>query len=162
VADKLKQFEATRDAKDPLAAWHETLVGGDAKLGEHIFKERVDVSCLRCHSVRGKGGKAGPDLGGIALKQKREYMLESIITPGKVVAQGFESVAVKMDNGTIYSGLVKEEDAKTLQLVDPGKADIRIDKSKIKSRKGGISSMPDNISATLSKQDVRNLVEYLA
>jgi quinoprotein glucose dehydrogenase len=162
IAEKLAQYESMRNKNDPLGPWRETLAGGDAKIGELIFRERADVSCLRCHAVHGKGGKAGPDLAGIALRQKRDYMLESILFPSKVIAPGFETVAVRLKDGTTYAGQVKEEDEKTLQLVDPGKADVRIDKSKIKARKGGMSGMPDNIAQTMSKQDLRNLVEFLA
>jgi quinoprotein glucose dehydrogenase len=117
---------------------------------------------MRCHSVQHKGGNAGPDLAEVGVRLKREQILESIVLPSKTIAQGFETVAVRLKDGTTYAGQVKSEDDKILRLVDPGKSDVRIDKSQIKSRRGGMSSMPDNIVQTLSKQDVRNLVEFLA
>jgi quinoprotein glucose dehydrogenase len=162
VAEPLAKYEKTRDPGDPLSAWRETLEGGDVAAGERIFKERLDVSCIRCHSVNRKGGKAGPDLAGVGVRLDRPHILESIIQPSKVIAPGFETVTVRLKDGTTYVGLVKDEDAKVLHLVDPGKSDKRIDKTKIKARRGGMSSMPENISATLSKRDVRNLVEFLS
>jgi quinoprotein glucose dehydrogenase len=162
VAEKLKQYESKRNPSDPLAPYRETLVGGDAAAGEKIFRERIDVSCIRCHSIKKKGGNAGPDLAGIALKHDRAYLLESIIQPSKVIAPGFETVAVRTKDGKMYAGQVKFEDDKILQIIDPGKSDVRVEKAKIKARRGGMSSMPDNIAMTLSKQDVRNLVEFLA
>jgi quinoprotein glucose dehydrogenase len=162
VAEPLAKYEKTRDANDPLSAWRESLEGGDVAAGEKIFKERLDVSCMRCHSVNKKGGKAGPDLAGVGVRLDRQHILESIIQPSKVIAAGFETVTVRLKDGTTYVGLVKDEDANTLHLVDPGKSDKRIDKTKIKARRGGASSMPENISATLSKRDVRNLVAYLS
>ena len=162
IAELLKQYEAKRKSSDPLAAYQETLHGGDAQLGEQIFRERADVSCLRCHSIKNKGGNAGPDLVGLANRTTREYMLESIIQPGKVISPGYESVAVRLKDGKTYAGILKKEDDKTLRIVDPGKSDVRVDKADIKSRRGGMSSMPENIKDTLSKQDVRNLVEFLA
>jgi cytochrome c2 len=38
----------------------ELLEPGDGVEGEKLFRER---KCIRCHSVRGRGGKVGPDLG---------------------------------------------------------------------------------------------------
>jgi cytochrome c2 len=38
----------------------ELLEPGDTVAGEKIFRER---RCIQCHSVRGKGGRTGPDLG---------------------------------------------------------------------------------------------------
>src|SRR6266545_320645 len=38
---------------------------GDQQAGEHVFQEK---SCMRCHSVRGTGGNAGPELGQIAAR----------------------------------------------------------------------------------------------
>lgn len=162
LAKKLERYESKRDADDVLAAWRETLAGGDAKAGEQIFRERADVSCLRCHSVGGEGGNAGPDLAGLASRQTREYILESIVAPNKVISPGFETVTVRLRNGTILAGLVKADTDKQLQLDVPDKGIVTIDKAKIRQRKGGMSGMPDNIAQTLTKQDVRNLVEYLA
>jgi quinoprotein glucose dehydrogenase len=162
VAVALAKYEKTRNPADPLSPYRETLAGGDTVAGEKIFRDRLDVSCMRCHSIKGKGGKAGPDLAGVGVRLDRQHILESIIQPSKVIAPGFETVTVRLKDGTTYVGLVKHEDDKILQLVDPGKSDKRIDKSKIKSRRGGMSSMPENISATLSKRDVRNLVEFLS
>jgi quinoprotein glucose dehydrogenase len=162
VEAKLEQYLTNGDQTHPLAAYRETLFGGDPALGEQIFRERADVSCMRCHSIRKKGGNAGPDLIGVGKRLSREQILESIIIPGKVIAPGYESVAVRTNDGKTYAGIVKKEDDKILHLIDPGKSDVRVDKSQIKNRRGGMSSMPDNIKDTLSKQDVRNLIEFLS
>jgi quinoprotein glucose dehydrogenase len=162
VAAKLEQYTTTGDQSHPLAPYRDTLFGGDAKAGEKIFRERSDVSCIRCHSIKKKGGNAGPDLVGLAKRVDRPYMLESIVIPGKVISPGYETVAIRMKDGTGYAGILKKEDATSIQIDDPGKSTVTLDKSQIKTRRGGMSSMPENIAATLSKQDVRNLVEFLA
>lgn len=162
VARKLDQYLTNGDQSHPLAAWRETLFGGDAAAGERIFRERADVSCLRCHSIRGEGGNAGPDLAGLASRQTREYVLESIVLPNKVITPGFETVSIRLRDGTIHAGLVKADTEQQLQLDIPDKGIVTFDKSRIRQRKGGLSSMPDNIAQTLSKRDMRNLIEYLA
>ena len=162
VAAKLEQYAGDGDASHPLAPFRETLFGGAAAAGERIFRERADVSCLRCHAVGGEGGNAGPDLAGIGSRQQRDYILESIVAPNKVISPGFETVTVRLRDGTIHAGLVKADDEKRLQLDVPDKGIVTLDKARIRQRKGGQSAMPDNIAQTLTKQDVRNLVEYLS
>ncbi len=52
IVSYIRSLSATGDA--------ELLDPGDPVEGERIFRER---RCIRCHAVRGKGGKVGPDLG---------------------------------------------------------------------------------------------------
>jgi quinoprotein glucose dehydrogenase len=162
VAAKLKQYRDSFPQDDPLAAYRDTLVGGDREWGRRIFQERTDVQCLRCHSIKGEGGTAGPDLAGIGKKQSREYLLESILFPAQRIAPGFETVVVRVNNGDTFAGVLKSEDAKELVLIDPEKGELRIPTGTITGRRGGQSAMPSDIAAPLSKHDLRDLVEFLA
>jgi quinoprotein glucose dehydrogenase len=162
---KVKQFDEKREAaaKDnPLAAFGESLLGGDAGAGKKIFIERQDVSCLRCHKLDGQGGVAGPDLTGVASRHERKFLLEALINPNAQIAPGFESVTVKMKAGRNYAGVVKSDtDAEV--VIDAGDgATVHLDKKEVASRTKGLSPMPQDISKTLSKRDVRDLVEFLS
>jgi quinoprotein glucose dehydrogenase len=173
VAEQLKAYEANRAAtgsNDSLAGYRECLVGGDARTGESIFRDRQDVSCIRCHSIHTQGGNAGPDLAGVSKRALgpeyhggREYILESILYPAKKIAPGFETVTIRMtDSEDVVAGVLKGEDSAQVTLDVPNQGPVKIEKSKIKSRKGGMSAMPDDIAKTLSKRDLRDLVEFLA
>jgi quinoprotein glucose dehydrogenase len=170
LADRRKAYEAARKAKlaaDPLAENRETLAGGDAERGGMIFRDRADVSCMRCHSINKVGGNAGPDLAGVLTRngggdKGREYILESILYPSKKIAQGFETIALHTNDGDVVAGLFKAEDDKEVTLDVPNVGLTKVAKSNIKSRQGGLSAMPDDISKTLSKQDLRDLVEFLS
>jgi quinoprotein glucose dehydrogenase len=162
VAKRLAAYRASLPKDDPLAGFRETLAGGDAARGRNIFQGRTDVQCLRCHAVKGEGGNAGPDLAGIGKKQTREYLLESILFPPKHIAQGWETVVVRMKNGDTFAGVLKSEDAKQVVLLDPEKGEIRVDKALVTGRRGGQTAMPHDIATTLSKHDLRDLVEFLA
>ena len=159
---RLQDFEKARSKTDPYAPYRETLAGGDAEAGRRIFLERADVSCLKCHAVKGQGGNAGPDLAGVGTKHPREYLLESIINPAKTITPGFESVMVRQKNGDVVVGVLKAETGEELQLDVPEKGLQTIRKADIDRRKGGQSAMPSDIAKSLSKRDLRNLVEFLA
>jgi quinoprotein glucose dehydrogenase len=165
IKDKLKQYESGRPSNDEFLGFRETLYGGNAEAGKKIFMERPDASCIRCHKIHGKGGEVGPDLAGIITRHDREYILESILFPNKQIAQGFESLVVRMNDGKSYSGMVKSQTDEELTLVSLEENETvvtKLKKSDIKKKVNGLSAMPEGIGKVLSKADIRNLVEYLA
>src|SRR5262249_41479312 len=149
LKEKLAAFESARPKNDPLAEYREALVGGDAELGEKIFRDNVELSCRRCHKVGHGAGGVGPELTSIATKLKadfatadadkgqptadpqkmdgrvREYLLESVVLPNKTIAKGFESLIILGDDGRQHSGVVQGEDEKQIRLMGPdGKLDV--------------------------------------
>jgi quinoprotein glucose dehydrogenase len=162
VKDKLAKFESARPAEDDLRAWRECLQGGNAEEGRKIFLERAEVSCVRCHKTGGEGGEVGPDLSHIGAAKPREYILESIVYPNKNVAAGFESLLVTMKDGAVYAGLLKNENDTEIEVNSPEDGLLKLKKADIKERQRGLSAMPEELRQVLSKQDLRNLVEFLS
>ena len=162
IQNLLSQHEAARPKDDPVAFFREALVGGDASRGAKILKEKVEVSCVRCHKVRGTGGEVGPELTGIGKKQDRRYLLEAIVAPNKQIAKGFETLLVATDDGQVVSGIVKDESADVLRLMTIEGKLVSIPKAKIEERKAGASAMPSDLVQQLSKAEIRDLVEYLS
>jgi quinoprotein glucose dehydrogenase len=158
----LSQYKSRLDAKDPSAAWKACLVGGNAEAGKKVFAERAEVSCVRCHKVQGEGGEVGPELTGLGKKNGRAYLLTSILYPNDAIAAGFENVLVNLKGGQSYAGVIKSESATELVLNSAEDGLITVKKSEITSREKGLSGMPEGFGDLLSKQDIRNLVEYLA
>lgn len=162
VKAKLQRYEASRPAADPLAAYRECLMGGNSAEGKKIFLERPEASCVRCHKASGEGGEVGPELTGIGTRKDREYLLQSIIMPNAQIAPGFETVIVTLKNGTSYAGLVKSQDADSLELNSPEDGPLKLNQAEITSRAQGLSAMPEGMNQVLSRQDLRNLVEFLS
>lgn len=157
----LEKYETSRPKDDDLAAHRETLAGGDATQGRKIFFERADAACLRCHKINGEGGEVGPDLSHVG-KNPREYILESIVLPNKKIAQGFESALVKLKSGQTYAGVVKSESDTVLEINSPEDGLLKLEKANIASRNAGLSSMPAELATTLTKRELRDLIEFLA
>jgi quinoprotein glucose dehydrogenase len=162
VRAKLRQFENTRPGGDDLRAYRECLVGGNAEDGKKIFLEKVEASCVRCHKFDGEGGEVGPELTGMGGKKDRNYILESLVFPNKTIAQGYESVTVTLKNGTAYAGQLKSETATTLEINSPEDGLMTVKKADIKTRERGLSGMPEELRQVLTKQELRDLVEFLA
>jgi quinoprotein glucose dehydrogenase len=162
IQEVLKRYEAVQP-KDEFAGYREVLSGGDATAGEKIFTERAGIECTRCHAIHGKGGVVGPDLAGIGKRQTREYLLESILYPNKVIAAGFENVTLVMKDGSTRAGMVKSENARELTLSSAEDGTFgKISKEQIQTRQRGLSAMPEGLAQMMSKQDLRDMVEFLA
>jgi len=62
-----------------LAAALITVAAQAENQGEQIFNQK----CAMCHSIKGKGGKAGPDLTAIAARMKVKSIREQLENPQK-------------------------------------------------------------------------------
>jgi quinoprotein glucose dehydrogenase len=162
VQERLARHEAARPADDPLAAYRESLSGGDRERGERIFRDRADVSCVRCHKLAGKGGEVGPELTGIGGKKDRAYLLQALVDPNREIAKGFESVVVITDDGRVHTGIVKEDTPEVLRLMTAEGRIVSIPTDTIEDRARGKSAMPDTAAKALGKSDLRDVVEFLS
>jgi len=150
--------------EERLKFHRDCLEGGDAARGRRVFMEKVEVSCSRCHKA-GPGiqdGIVGPDLSRIGALRDRQYLLEAIVVPNRVIASGFEMLLLTMKDGREYAGLLKSESENEIQLESPEDGSLTLDKTKITSRRHGLSPMPGNIHEVLTKTELRDLVEFLA
>ena len=58
--------------------------------------------------------------------------------------------------------MVKTENDAELQLNSPEDGLLTLKKSEIKARERGLSAMPEELRQVLTKQDLRDLVEFLS
>jgi quinoprotein glucose dehydrogenase len=162
IQDRLARFEAARPKSDHLAAYREALVGGNAENGRWVFLAKAEVSCLRCHKINGEGGEVGPDLSHIGSREKREYILESIVDPNRQIAKGFETVVLETKAGRVHVGVLKSEDDNQVRLMTAEGVLVTVPKADIEERQRGKSAMPEDLIKALSKRELRDLVEFLA
>ncbi len=140
-----------------------SLHGGDAGKGREIFFNHTAAQCVRCHTVSGSGGTAGPELTKVMEKYKenaREHFLESLLKPSAKIADGFASVTISTLDGQSIAGVIVKEDAKELTIKKPDGGTVVVMKADIESRTTPTSPMP-SVERTLSPREVRDLVEYL-
>ncbi|MDQ7012534.1 MAG: HEAT repeat domain-containing protein [Planctomycetota bacterium] len=70
-------------------------MGGDAARGREVFLHHESAQCARCHTVRGEDaiGTAGPDLTAVGARADRRALVQSLVDPNAVVAEGFGEVS---------------------------------------------------------------------
>ena len=145
---------------------------GNSEHGKQLFYG--SAACGTCHMVNGKGGRLGPDLSGAASGRSTEYLTESLRAPSKRLAQGvseamkefsqeYETANVTAGDGTKYVGVVLNEDAFTLQILDTRENLHSWEKSSLKSyEKTRQSLMPAYDEKALPENDLQDLLAFLA
>ncbi|MCH2161404.1 MAG: HEAT repeat domain-containing protein [Phycisphaerales bacterium] len=76
-------------ADNALEHWNVALEGGDPVAGQRVVRYHSGATCLRCHTIDGWGGEAGPTLDGVASRLDRQGILESVIAPQATIAEGY-------------------------------------------------------------------------
>jgi quinoprotein glucose dehydrogenase len=162
LKDKVAKYQSTWKKDDVLAGYREALEGGDAESGRRIFLEKSEVSCQKCHKVKGQGGEVGPILDTVGGHKTREYLLESLVVPNKEIAPGFAQVVLLLKSEAIESGRIEFETENEVALILADGTRKKIPKKDIQARKVGMSPMPEDLVKKLSKREIRDLVEFLA
>ncbi|HZR18589.1 MAG TPA: PVC-type heme-binding CxxCH protein [Verrucomicrobiae bacterium] len=162
LKEKLAAYEAGWASHGPLAPYEACLFGGNAEEGKRVFFEKPEAQCVRCHRINGQGGDVGPDLSHVGSQKDRRYLLESVVLPNQQIAQGFDSVTVVLKDGDVQAGVLKSETPTELVLHSADNGAVTIKKADIKTRKAALSPMPEGLDKILSKDDLRNLVEFLS
>jgi quinoprotein glucose dehydrogenase len=145
-----------------MAQFKDALFGGNAEAGRKVFFDSPAANCGKCHKAGGQGGDSGPVLDGIGAREPREFILESILFPNAVINSNFQTVVVVLSGNTGVSGTLKTETETNLVLITPEDGPVTIKKSDIVQRWIGASPMPEGIWQSLSKQELRDVIEFVA
>jgi putative heme-binding domain-containing protein len=134
--------------------------GGDATRGKTIVEGKGQ--CLTCHSIGTNGAHAGPALSDIGLQRRSVDLMQSLINPGGEVRPENRAVRVVMRDGTTVTGRFLNQDTFSIQLIDSTDKLLSIDKSSIRESSLLTTSAMPSYRATLSAQELADLVAYLS
>lgn len=144
---------------------------GDPQAGEKLFFG--GANCSACHMVHGHGGRLGPDLSRVGSERSQRYLLEKIRNPNIDVAPGlmppdmewpieYRTVTVVTKGGQTITGVIRDEDSFTIQLMDNAEDFHFFQKSDLASiTYDSHSMMPPFGPALLSERQLHDLVAYL-
>ncbi|MFM7040988.1 MAG: DUF6797 domain-containing protein, partial [Planctomycetaceae bacterium] len=149
--------------------WSETLVAeiladarahGDPRRGAVVFGLATSA-CVSCHRVGDRGGQVGPELTRVATCRTAEEIVESLWWPDRTVRPEHRALAVVDAAGRVIQGVVREDSADRLLLVDASGAVQAIEVAEIDERRDIGSLMPKGLLAGMSPVQRRDLVRYL-
>ena len=148
----------------PLAQYQDFALAhtGDSRRGRGLFHDLHGVACVRCHRINGEGADIGPDLTGIRTKYPRSFIVESVLYPSKQILDGYQQVNFETKDGEDISGIVRDEHADELTVIDSGTVRHVLKKSDIVSRKiSQISLMPEGLQTGLTLAEFSDLISYV-
>ncbi len=162
TTDDLLAVGADLDTKaGPLGGYLVCREGGDAAAGQKVFEEHAVANCTRCHSLAGKGGNSGPVLDHVGATLTRDQLLEALVTPSARIAEGFGTTTLDLADGSITGVVTKDQDG-SLTIVDAtGKASA-VPWTAIRKRTQSSSSAMPPMGGTLSRRELRNVIEFLS
>lgn len=67
---------------------------GDVKRGEELFWKHPVAACVNCHALKGKGSTVGPALDGISSRKDEAYLVQSLVDPNAVLAEGYVATPI--------------------------------------------------------------------
>jgi putative membrane-bound dehydrogenase-like protein len=160
--DAAKQVPAATD----LDAWNVLLrEGGDAEAGRRLFFMAAGPQCAACHQHSGRGGRVGPDLTQLGEQQNRERIIASILQPSREIAPHYQAWELHTSDGLTRVGLrlPKGGDDGVEPYADPTGRRFELRSEEIELRSPAEASiMPEGLSASLSVEDLRDLVAFLS
>ena len=131
---------------------------GIVKKGKQVYMK----ACFTCHKSGDIGIDFGPALTEIGDKLAREAMYVSIIDPNAAISFGYEGFNVKTKSGSTLVGYIISDSDDELVMKVPGGVSVTTKKSEIFSKdKIDGSLMPEGLIASISEEELVDLVEYL-
>jgi len=133
---------------------------GNVKLGQKLFTQQ---GCVACHSVDPTAEQKGPYLGAAGAKFPRDYLVESVLQPSKVVAQGFQTFAFEMKDDSQQVGFVTGEADGVISMRNIAGQAFKIKRADVRHEKHlPQSMMPEGLAAGLTSEEFSALIDYLA
>jgi putative heme-binding domain-containing protein len=121
------------------------------------------ATCLACHLVNGTGRDFGPDLSYVGARLTREQLLESIHTPSKSIAKGYETWTVTLMDGTQQTGFLVHRSGKELTLKLATGQPLSIPNAQIISQKlQPLSLMPEGLLQAMTEQEAADMLAFLS
>ena len=131
---------------------------GSVKKGKQVYMK----ACFTCHKSGDIGIDFGPALTEIGDKLAREAMYVSIIDPNAAISFGYEGFNIKTKSGSTLVGYIISDSDDELVMKVPGGVSVTTKKSEIFSKdKIDGSLMPEGLIASITEEELVDLVEYL-
>jgi putative heme-binding domain-containing protein len=124
------------------------------------------ANCVACHRLENKGNVFGPDLTKLDPKWKPADVLNEILVPSAKINEKFQTNLFELASGKTISGLVLEENADTIKIIENplAKAEPTVLRrgDVLERQRSKTSLMPKGLLDKLTRDEILDLVAYVA
>jgi len=170
----LSGTDLVKGAPQPKGPWHQWeideavnvidsgLVSRNFEQGKGMF---AAIMCIACHSVRGEGGTAGPDLTQLGTRFSTKDIIEAIMEPNKTISDQYTNTVFYLkEGGTVTGRIVSQDNDKYSISQNPFAATVlkEVKKSDVlRTRNSDVSAMPPGLINRLNNEELKDLIAYL-
>jgi len=131
---------------------------GDAQKGGELFANY----CSECHRAGGAGGGLGPNLAGITQRRTQAALRSAVREPSANIGRGYKPILLSTDEAQDVRGIIKGEDAFSIQILDRNQRLRAFAKSAITASTRGVDSlMPVFADWQLSDEQLDDILSFL-
>ncbi len=136
---------------------------GDATRGAALLTPLgKGAICLGCHLVAGAGRDIGPDLTKVGERLTVDQLVDSLLTPSKVIAPGYQAVTAKLKNGTAHTGFVVSREGNDFGIKIPTGEVVTVPSAEVFSEIPlPTSLMPEGLMQGFTAQEAADLVAFM-
>ena len=134
-------------------------VEGSPDTGRRVYDQ---AACGRCHWIDGEGGRLGPDLTSVGWRRSAAHLRASILAPDDDIDADYRQVTVRPRSGGATRGILLNEDAFSIQLLDSLERLRSFAKTDLVGVERATASLMPSFEGRFSAEDITNLVAYLA
>ena len=131
--------------------------------GKHLFQL---ANCSACHKLDTVGTPIGPDLTQLDAKWTPVDILKEMLDPSARINEKYQTYILTLESGKTLTGLILNESIDGVEVVENplAKADPVVIKPKeiIEREKAAVSIMPKGLLDKLSRDEIFDLVAYVA
>ncbi len=136
---------------------------GSPERGHAVYHRTDGANCVKCHSLEAGEEIVGPSMAAIASKYGKEGMLNAILHPSDGIAPEYTSWILDTSSHGLVTGVLVEDTPDRVVLRNEAADEIHVSPSDIlERRKASLSIMPEDLVGAMSKQELIDLLEFLA
>ena len=133
------------------------LADADLSSGRLIYQQ----TCAKCHRLFDDGERIGPELTG-SNRANLDYILENVLDPNAAIGKDYQLTNVTTADGRVLTGIIIERSTSTLTLQTANERVLLARDDIEEIVESEVSMMPEGQLDTLTKEQIRDLVAYLA
>jgi putative membrane-bound dehydrogenase-like protein len=158
----VKNIVPSYDAAWVAALAAEVKAHGDAVKGKAVFNAPLS-GCIACHKISGQGGIVGPELDAVGRGVPVELLIEAVVWPNRQIKEGYVATTLTLKDGRKLQGYKVSEAGGEMQLRELASGQTsRFTAAQIAERQEAGSLMPEGLIMNMTREELRDLVAYLA